>query len=574
MSTGTGFTAAVTLLDVADNAQAPMSPSLHDDNGDGYQDFLWHDVPTRQVRVKRWSPAHGAFETGAPTRVRSASGKDDESYLTLDVNGDGTYETTGSRTSSFTYYTTETSQKGLLHTEVRDTVMEGAKVKIPAHTTTYAYDTFGNRVQARVQAASGSGANSSTETRCNHDTLAYDTYGRFVVKEKDCLGRLVRRLSRYNAHGLPIRTERVINSNPLRTVSTTYSYTAGGRLYFSHGADGSYTGTAWKDCDANCPTGAAYYIETRQAGGGESREFRDALGRAVRSAVQGFDGTWIHTDTEYDHLGRVARRSEPYYAGAVTQYWTRYEYDLLGRVTRTTLPDYDAGATNSLITVRYDGLATTTTNGKGQRQVQTRNALDETIRTADHTGTTVIHTYNTWGQVTGTRTSGTGVDAVTVAMAYDGLGRVRQVFDAARAGATWDDNVVEVQYNGQGYAYRWVDGVQVNNTSRKTYREITSRDARGTVTGEKLGGGAIHTRRVFDAKTGRIRSITGEDVLGRAVQALTYEWDLVGNLTVRGGPLPHPAHGCGAHGQRHEHDDDALLKQRGEGHRPGRQLHV
>ena len=1000
LSTGAGFTAAVTLLDVAANAQAPSSPSLHDDNGDGYADFLWHDVPTRQVRVKRWSPARGAFETRAPTRVRSASGKDDESYLTLDVNGDGngdllqvstsdsretvttylqsttgranlvrgvrnglgaetdityeslsttdsyvriaglystpaeercldwqpgpgvywlglagggkycytveaaledadafyealndpwqdltdpvtgtsgapvlelmgplyvvtrvdssaptaadvnaksgigyvyeqgkvqaagrgllgfkslttvglqtgvrttttyrqdfpyiglpletvvktagmdgkllrsavntwrlqgyeagwdargsggstgsarlgplqpyleksveeaydlpatvngaltagallstvttvtavdgygnptritvttddhanskrfqqvtantygaasdtwskqfgrltktdvtrkrdeagdgTYETTGSRTSSFTYYTTETSQKGLLHTEVRDTVMEGAKVKIPAHTTTYAYDTFGNRVQAKVQAASGSSASSRTQTRCNHNTLAYDSYGRFVMKEKDCLGRLVRRLSRYNAHGLPPQSERVINSSPLRTVSTTYSYTAGGRLYFSHGADGSYTGAAWKDCDANCPTGAAYYTETRQAGGGESREFRDALGRAVRSAVQGFDGTWIHTDTEYDHLGRVARRSEPYYAGAVAQYWTRYEYDLLGRVTRTTLPDYDAGATNSLITVRYDGLATTTTNGKGQRQVQTRNALDEVIRTADHTGTTVTHTYNTWGQVTGTRASGTGVDAVTVAMAYDGrgrrttltdpdrgtwtyawngfdelvtqtdavgnvqalsydglgrvsarldyrarqtapvantqweydpanglgqlgevrempfsghrrthrydrlgrpdtttqrlgrdgtyhskqtydgVGRVRQVFDAARAGATWDDNVVEVQYNGQGYAYRWVDGVQVNNTSRKTYREITSRDARGTVTGEKLGGGAIHTRRVFDAKTGRIRSITGEDVLGRAVQALTYEWDLVGNLTVRG----------------------------------------
>ena len=106
--------------------------------------------------------------------------------------------------------------------------MEGAKVKIPAHTTTYAYDIFGNRVQARVQAASGSGANSSTETRCNHNTLAYDTYGRFVMKEKDCLGRLVRRLSTYNAHGLPPQSERVINSSPLRTVSTTYSYTAGG----------------------------------------------------------------------------------------------------------------------------------------------------------------------------------------------------------------------------------------------------------------------------------------------------------------------------------------------------------
>ena len=267
----------------------------------------------------------------------------------------------------------------------------------------------------------------------------------------------------------------------------------------------------------------------------------------------------------------------------------------------------------------------------------------------------------------------------------------------------WGDNVTAVQYNGQGYAYRWVDGVQVNNTPRATYRTITGQDARGNVTGEKLGGGAIHTRRVFDAKTGRIRSITGEDVLGRAVQALTYKWDLVGNLTARGetsvgkslketfaydtlnrlvqaqvteetgetgettppvlraaqtvrydalgnitnksdvgtadyvygSTRPHAVTaagghtytydangnvlmeagadrrttrrlgytpfnkvstitrgthttsflygadrsrirrtGLGAHGQRHEHDDDALLKQRGEGHRPGRQLHV
>ena len=268
--------------------------------------------------------------------------------------------------------------------------------------------------------------------------------------------------------------------------------------------------------------------------------------------MQGFDGTWIHTDTEYDHLGRVARRSEPYYAGAVTQYWTRYEYDLLGRVTRTTLPDYDAGATNSLITVRYDGLATTTTNGKGQRQVQTRNALDEVIRTADHTGTTVTHTYNAWGQVTGTRTSGTGVDAVTVTMAYDGRGRRTTLTDPDRgtwtyawngfdelvtqtdavgnvqalsydglgrvsarldyrarqtapvANTQWEydpanglgqlGEVREMPFSGHRRTHRWVDGVQVNNTSRKTYREITSRDARGTVTGEKLGGGACQCR--------------------------------------------------------------------------------
>ena len=54
------------------------------------------------------------------------------------------------------------------------------------------------------------------------------------------------------------------------------------------------------------------------------------------------------------------------------------------------------------------------------------------------------------------------------------------------------------------------------------------------MTGEKLGGGAVRTVRDFDAKTGHIESITGKDVLDRQVQALTYDWDLAGNLTSRG----------------------------------------
>ena len=486
---------------------------------------------------------------------------------------DDNYDTdlTATRTSSFTYYTSGDT-KGLLKTEVREPGNTALK-----HTTTYDYDKFGNRVKAKVQAASGSAANSSTETRCDHNTLEHDTYGRFVVAEKDCLNR-TRRMGPYNKHGLPAWSEQVLNTDGTGAVRTEYSYTPGGRLYFSHGADGSYTGTAWQSCGAGCPAEATYYIETRQAGGGVSREYRDALDRVVRTETRGFaQNTWSTADTEYDNLGRVARQSEPYYRGA-DRHWTGYDYDLLGRVTRTTLPDYVSGSVNSVITVSYAGRVATTTNGKGQRQVQTRNALGEVIKTADHLGTTVTHSYDAWGQVISTTTSGTGASAVTVSMSYDargrrtgltdpdrgtwayawngfdelveqtdavgnvqkmtydalgrletrkdylpgattasatatwtydpanGLGqlhtvtddtytrthgydalgrpatvthalggsdgtyysrqtydeygRVHQVFDAARTGNTpmdWQDNVVEVQYNGQGYAHKWVD---------------------------------------------------------------------------------------------------------------------
>ena len=607
--------------------------------------FRQQTVNTYGAAAAIWEKEFGRLTQSVVTRQR-------------DEADDGTYETSGRRSASFSYYTSG-HRKGLLHTEVRDAVRDGRTVLIPAHTTTYDYDRFGNRVRAKVQAASGAAASSALATRCDHDTLEYDSYGRFVVQERDCANRVVRRMSTYNHHGLPAWSERVINDPPRRAVRTTYSYTAGGRQYFSRTADGSWTGTVWRACGGtvSCPQ-AGYHVETRHAGGGRERVYRDVLGRTMRTRARGFGGAWVLTDTEYDRLGRVKRRSEPFYPGE-TRRWSGYTYDLLGRVVRTELPDYVADRVNSVVTVAYAGRVTTTTNGKGQRQVVTRNALDEVIRTADHAGTPVTHGYDAWGQVTST-TTGTGDGAVTRRVTYDGrgrrtgmtdpdqgtwtyayngfdelvkqtdaignyqvvrydalgrmqtrqgyapdgtdadteaelvssvtwrydptngrgqlasvtdtvsgyrrtvgydtlgrasvtstdpgtdedntyydkqtydgYGRVYQVFDATRTSASWTDNVVAVQYNAWGHAYKWVDGVRINGATRRTYREITAQDARGQVTGETLGGGAVRTRRTFDASTGRIGSVTGRDALRRTLQELTWEWDLVGNLTER-----------------------------------------
>lgn len=359
-------------------------------------------------------------------------------------------------------------------------------------------------------------------------------------------------------------------------------------------------------------------------------------------------------------LGRVARKSEPYYetVAASDVPWTSFEYDLLGRVVKTVLPD-DTATLNSELTVTYAGLTTTTTNAKGQTQRETRNALDEVIETRDHAGTTVSHSYDAWGQVTKTVVAGTGVNAVTTTMkydergrrtqvkdpdrgtlsyeyngfdelvkqtdavgnvqtmtydglgrmtgrqdyvpdgpdagtdpdpagsatwtydgtnglgqlktvtdtesdytrtltydtlgrlsvtsitpgsgadtyyekqTYDGYGRPHQHFDAARTTRMWDKNVTEVQYNEYGYAHKWVDGVYANGQPKATYRQITGQDARGNVTGEKLGGGALLTQRTFDAETGRITGITSKTALPQERQNLAYTWDVLGNLTQR-----------------------------------------
>ena len=53
------------------------------------------------------------------------------------------------------------------------------------------------------------------------------------------------------------------------------------------------------------------------------------------------------------------------------------------------------------------------------------------------------------------------------------------------------------------------------------------------MTGEKLGGGALHTARTFDTETGRLTGITSKTALAQERQALGYTWDVLGNLTER-----------------------------------------
>ena len=276
------------------------------------QDFPYIGLPlTTYGATSTWEKEFGRLTQSVVTRQR-------------DEADDGACETSGRRSASFTYYTSG-HRKGLLHTEVRDAVRDGRTVLIPAHTTIYDYDRFGNRVRAKVQAASGA-ASSALATRCDHDTTEYDSYGRFVVQERDCANRVVRRMSTYNHYGLPAWSEQVINDLPRRAVRTTYSYTAGGRQYFSRTADGSWTGTVWRACGGavSCPQ-AGYHVETRHAGGGRERVYRDVLGRTMRTRARGFDGAWVLTDTEYDRLGRVKRRSEPFYAGGDTpRRWSGY----------------------------------------------------------------------------------------------------------------------------------------------------------------------------------------------------------------------------------------------------------
>ncbi|MYH16050.1 MAG: hypothetical protein F4149_12855, partial [Gammaproteobacteria bacterium] len=103
---------------------------------------------------------------------------------------------------------------GLLCMEVVEPGHERLKV-----TTTHGYDAFGNRVRSKVEhfddvpvpgQAAPTGT-ARTKTRCDNDTVAYGSQGRFVKARFDCNGRKLSEVAARDAHGSPTEVRRFLD---------------------------------------------------------------------------------------------------------------------------------------------------------------------------------------------------------------------------------------------------------------------------------------------------------------------------------------------------------------------------
>ena len=326
------------------------------------------------------------------------------------------------RTSSFGYdgatgqLTSETVEPG------------GANQHVLA--TSYGLDALGNRTSANVQGWKGANlpgdTGATTVTRSSFTD--FDSIGRYATQTRNALGHVTAQITSRNAFGSPLQVLD-INGN-----ATDTAYGALGRQYFTLDAAGGFTHAIHRMCSAvSCPAGAEFRVETNAAGGGRAFGYFDRLGRDVRMSTVGFDGTHIHVDTEYDALGRVSRKSEPYYAGAPV-YWTSFTYDILGRVTQTTHPDNSTSAT------AFNGFTTVATNQLSQTRTETKNAMGDLVRTEDHLGGYVDFTYDHQGNLTRTEQGGPGVTPVVTTITYDLLGRKIAMADPDMGNWTYEYN--------------------------------------------------------------------------------------------------------------------------------------
>lgn len=427
-----------------------------------YQPYLYQSVDKKYNTVTDIAKSHGfrvtdellststttseVDEYGNKTKVTSLVESLGDTFESITVNDYGTdpfdlemarlqktsvtYKSTvgdvvkeAKRESSFNYYLrngppecnlASNEMKGMLCQEIIEPDTAGSESTAQNSTpyrmlTTYQYDDMGNVTSIGTGETGGTVRTTTTE---------YDEYGRYANKTINALNQVVSTVIRRNKFGKPSEVK-TLNGNTIET-----EFDAAGRVTRTSDSTGSYSETDLKSCDViACPQGAVYAVEKRAAGGSKSITYFDILTRPMREGVVGFNGDWVYVDTEYDIVGRVVRKSEPFFETSYSSFWTSTTYDHLGRVLTITAPD-DSSVTNT-----YEGFSIHSINDKGQKKTETKTVKGEIAKVIDHNDTVLRYAYDAQGNLEKVETAVLvgeieQVDEkLTVYMDYDVLGR-------------------------------------------------------------------------------------------------------------------------------------------------------
>jgi RHS repeat-associated protein len=201
----------------------------------------------------------------------------------------------------------------------------------------YHYDNFGNLLTDREFAT-----NATDRTSTN----VYDSIGHFLTDTYNPLNQVVH--TDYEGKFGNVHSRRDLNN-----LETVWVYDGFGRMINEARPDGTVTNVTYcptlTGADPEPPLVTQSFVKTTNTGEPTQAAYYDALKREIRRTKEGFDGTLILNDTQYDDKLNIRARSEPYYKGSPI-YNTTYLYDILNRVSQITYP---SGTINEI--TRYGG---------------------------------------------------------------------------------------------------------------------------------------------------------------------------------------------------------------------------
>lgn len=392
-----------------------------------------------------------------------------------------------SRTSSFTY----DPVSGLLLTETVEPTNPQLCV-----TTTYVYDSYGNKKSATTANCAGATGQALFTARANTSTYAAETATVDSVSVTAPAGTFQTNV----ANALNQSETKVLDprfGNPLSLtgpngLTTTWQVDDFGRTIRETHADGNSTVTYYclitgrvsntTSNSPNCtsinppateiPGLAVSFVHSEPhnssdiKNGALTRVYMDAAGRKLRSVTEAFDGAsqaggasrFIVQDTDYNSQGAVLVSTQPYFldsssstaSGSGSYGMSTSVLDDLGRPVSVYTADPKGSQASiafgsrgsypaTITTISYSGLATTTTNDQGQTRFEEKNIDGKVVRVTDATGAQIAYQYDAFGNLVETK------DALQnlVTLSYDVRGHKLSMHDP-------DTGIWNYQYDALG----------------------------------------------------------------------------------------------------------------------------
>jgi RHS repeat-associated protein len=225
-----------------------------------------------------------------------------------------------------------------------------------------------------------------------------DIFGNTVKEELSCCNQQAVITDDANGYAMPIE---VIKGDPSgTTLTTSYNPDFNTSLQKDVTDPNSLQTTvasrdaALRPTEIDSPTGAkatASYNDSAMSVSG-SKIYDDNGTEKTITETTDYDG-WgrvIHQvdanggqiNTNYDNMGRVASKTNPFTAGGSPSYSTSFSYDVLGRVTTVTLPD------SQTLTTSYSGPSVTLTDQVNRKTQRVMDGLGRlvTVNEQDSSG--------------------------------------------------------------------------------------------------------------------------------------------------------------------------------------------
>lgn len=258
--------------------------------------------------------------------------------------------------------------------------------------------------------------------------------GVVVIKTSEVLER--------NKFGNALRARNRVGQNAW--VEQVQSATPMGTVFFKGDSSGAFEQTRLQrtTTDTNCPANTALTKITAQAGGAQSTECYDKVGRAIGSYKPSLQGALVRTAQEFDVLGRAVRVYEPTLDTA-PNLSTDTKYDVLGRPVLVTHPFFITNAlgepSTTLATTRYSysGFQTSIqssghTGSIDRTRMEVRNPLGELALVMEMGARGVLYYYDASGNLTKTSGPAAGDEIINI---YNGLGQKVETRDPDKG--TW-----------------------------------------------------------------------------------------------------------------------------------------